>query len=149
MRINVESIEALLGGGVTFGVPEELPMGQPVEADAHFILYADERHRTRKGTFNRYLEYVLLVDETVRGLSKGAPVEFRGVRMGTVAAEPWNFTAPQPDSRSRFAIPVLIRIEPQRMGIENNDIDLAEWEGRFNRMFSLGLRASLLKAAAS
>ncbi|CAO1664812.1 MULTISPECIES: intermembrane transport protein PqiB [Halomonadaceae] len=142
VRVNVESIEALLGGGVTFGVPEDLPMGQPVEANTRFTLYADE-DAAREGTFNRYLEYVLLVDETVRGLSKGAPVEFRGVRMGTVAAVPWNFTAPQPDSRARFAIPVLIRIEPQRLGIENSDINLEEWQARFDRMFGLGLRASL------
>ncbi|MDQ7735143.1 intermembrane transport protein PqiB [Halomonas sp. SpR1] len=142
VRVNVESMEALLGGGVTFGVPEDLPMGQPVEANTRFTLYADE-NAAREGTFNRYLEYVLLVDETVRGLSKGAPVEFRGVRLGTVAAVPWNFTAPQPDSRARFAIPVLIRIEPQRLGIENSDIDLEEWEARFQRMFGLGLRASL------
>lgn len=142
VRVNVESIEALLGGGVTFGVPEDLPMGQPVEANTRFTLYADE-DAAREGTFNRYLEYVLLVDETVRGLSKSAPVEFRGVRMGTVAAVPWNFTAPQPDSRARFAIPVLIRIEPQRLGIENSDINLDEWEARFERMFGLGLRASL------
>ena len=142
VRVNVESIEALLGGGVTFGVPEDLPMGQPVEANTRFTLYADE-DAAREGTFNRYLEYVLLVDETVRGLSKGAPVEFRGVRMGTVAAVPWNFTAPQPDSRARFAIPVLIRIEPQRLGIENSDINLEEWQARFERMFGLGLRASL------
>lgn len=142
VRVNVESLEALLGGGVTFGVPEDLPMGQPVEANTRFTLYADE-NAAREGTFNRYLEYVLLVDETVRGLSKGAPVEFRGVRLGTVAAVPWNFTAPQPDSRARFAIPVLIRIEPQRLGIENSDIDLDEWEARFQRMFGLGLRASL------
>ncbi len=141
-RVNVESFEALLGGGVTFGVPEDLPMGRPVETGALFNLYADEDD-AREGTFNRYLEYVLLVDDTVRGLSRGAPVEFRGVRMGTVAAVPWNFTAPQPDSRARFAIPVLIRIEPQRMGIENSDIDLEEWDARFKRMFALGLRASL------
>lgn len=142
VRVNVESLEALLGGGVTFGVPEDLPMGQPVEANTRFTLYADE-NEAREGTFNRYLEFVLLIDESVRGLTRGAPVEFRGVRLGTVAAVPWNFTAPQPDSRARFAIPVLIRIEPQRLGIENNDIDLAEWEARFNRLFGLGLRASL------
>ncbi|MFI0473880.1 intermembrane transport protein PqiB [Halomonas sp. HMF6819] len=142
VRVNVESLEALLGGGVTFGVPEELPMGRPVGNNARFTLYADEDD-AREGTFNRYLEYVLLVDDTVRGLSRGAPVEFRGVRMGTVAAVPWNFTAPQPNSRAQFAIPVLIRIEPQRLGIESEDIDLDEWEARFNRMFDLGLRASL------
>lgn len=142
VRVNVESLEALLGGGVTFGVPEDLPMGRPVEPNASFSLYADE-DSAREGTFNRYLEYVLLVDDTVRGLSRGAPVEFRGVRMGSVAAVPWNFTAPQPDSRAQFAIPVLIRIEPQRLGIENADVDLEVWEERFQRMFGMGLRASL------
>ncbi|MYL24604.1 intermembrane transport protein PqiB [Halomonas alkaliantarctica] len=142
VSVNLASLETLLGGGATFGVPEDLPMGEPVDANTRFSLYADEQS-AREGTFNRYLEYVLLVDESVRGLSKGAPVEFRGVRVGTVAAVPWNFTAPQPDSRARFAIPVLIRIEPQRLGIESADIDLEEWDERFQRMFNTGLRASL------
>lgn len=142
VRVNVESLEALLGGGVTFGVPEDLPMGKPVGNNTRFTLYADEDD-AREGTFNRYLEYVLLVDDTVRGLSRGAPVEFRGVRMGSVVAVPWNFTAPQPNSRAQFAIPVLIRIEPQRLGIESEDIDIDEWQARFDRMFDLGLRASL------
>ncbi|MDI5983247.1 intermembrane transport protein PqiB [Halomonas sp. M4R5S39] len=142
IRVNVESLEALLGGGVAFGVPEELPVGRPVQPEVTFTLYADE-DAARQGTFNRYLEYVLMVDDTVRGLSRGAPVEFRGVRIGTVAAVPWNFTAPQPDSRSRFAIPVLIRIEPQRLGITGEELDLDEWRERFDRLFGVGLRASL------
>ncbi|WP_163557291.1 intermembrane transport protein PqiB [Halomonas sp. NO4] len=142
VRVNVESLEALLGGGITFGVPEELPRGRPVEPDATFTLYVDEES-ARQGTFSRYLEYVLLIEDTVRGLSRGAPVEFRGVRIGTVAAVPWNFTATQPDSRSSFSIPVLVRIEPQRLGIENQEIDLEEWRERFDRLFDRGLRASL------
>ncbi|MCL7938926.1 intermembrane transport protein PqiB [Halomonas sp. ATCH28] len=141
-RVNIDSLETLLGGGVTFGVPEDLPRGMAVEADATFSLYPDEES-ARQGTFNRYLEYVLLVEDTVRGLSRGAPVEFRGVRIGTVAAVPWNFTAPQPDSRSNFAIPVLIRIEPQRLGIDSQELDLEEWRTRFERLFGLGLKASL------
>lgn len=141
-RVNVESFEALLGGGVTFGVPEDLPLGGPVEPDVTFNLYPDE-DSARQGTFNRYLEYVLLVDDSVRGLSRGAPVEFRGVRIGTVAAVPWNFNAPQPEGRTGFSIPVLIRIEPQRLGIENQDVVLSEWRERFDRLFGVGLRASL------
>lgn len=141
-RVNVESLEALLGGGVTFGVPEDLPLGQQVEPDTTFRLYADEDD-ARQGTFNRYLEFVLLVDDSVRGLSRGAPVEFRGVRVGTVAAVPWNFTAEQPAGRSGFAIPVLIRIEPQRLGIENREVDIEEWRTRYERFFDLGLRATL------
>ncbi|RCV86487.1 intermembrane transport protein PqiB [Billgrantia montanilacus] len=142
IRVNVESLEALLGGGVTFGVPEDLPRGNPVADDTAFNLYPDE-DSARQGTFNRYLEYVLLVEDTVRGLSRGAPVEFRGVRIGTVAAVPWQFTASQPANRDGFSIPVLIRIEPQRLGIENQEVDLDEWEQRFGRLFNNGLRASL------
>ncbi|MBF8222134.1 intermembrane transport protein PqiB [Halomonas sp. 328] len=140
-RVSIESFEALLGGGVTFGVLEDLPPGNPVSPDATFSLYPDEEG-ARQGTFNRYLEYVLLVDDTVRGLSRGAPVEFRGVRIGTVAAVPWRFSAPQPDGRQGFAIPVLIRIEPQRLGGEG-ELDLEAWRERFERLFGLGLRASL------
>ncbi|GAB2713841.1 intermembrane transport protein PqiB [Halomonas garicola] len=142
IRVNLESLEALLGGGVTFGVPADLPTGQAVDSNTRFSLYADE-DSARQGTFDRYIEYVLLVDDTVRGLKKGAPVEFRGVRVGTVAAVPWNFTAPQPDSRSSFAIPVLIRIEPQRLGIADEGLDLDEWQTRFRQMFDIGLRATL------
>ncbi|SEK30567.1 intermembrane transport protein PqiB [Halomonas daqiaonensis] len=141
-RANLESLEVLLGGGVTFGVPEDLMRGQPVEANTTFDLYPDEES-ARQGTFNRYLEYVLLVEDSVRDLNRGAPVEFRGVRIGTVAAVPWNFTAPQPGSRSSFAIPVLMRIEPQRLGIDNQDLDIEEWRERFDRLFNIGLRASL------
>lgn len=141
-RVNVESFEALLGGGVTFGVPEDLPLGGTVEPDTTFNLYADE-DSARQGTFNRYLEFVLLVDDSVRGLTKGAPVEFRGVRVGTVAAVPWKFTADQPTERGGFAIPVLVRIEPQRLGIENREVDVDEWRERYERFFELGLRATL------
>lgn len=144
IHVNLESLEALVGGGVTFGYLEDIPRGAPVDPDATFTLYEDEES-ARQGTFNRYLEYVLLIHDTVRGLSRGAPVEFRGVRVGTVASVPWHFRASQPESRPRFAIPVLIRIEPQRIASANDNgpIDLEEWDQRFKRMFGLGLRASL------
>ncbi|QFU01851.1 Paraquat-inducible protein B [Halomonas sp. THAF5a] len=141
-RVNIDSVESLIGGGVTFGVPEDLPQGRPVEPDTTFTLYADEES-ARQGTFSRYLEYVLLIEDTVRGLARGAPVEFRGVRVGTVAAVPWQFTAPQPDARDNFAIPVLIRIEPQRLGVNAESLDLEQWRTRFERLFGLGLTASL------
>ncbi|MGB8714504.1 MAG: intermembrane transport protein PqiB [Onishia taeanensis] len=142
VSVNVESLEALLGGGVTFGVPEDVPLGQPVSEDTTFTLYEDAES-ARQGTFNRYLEYVLLVDDTVRGLSRGAPVEFRGVRVGTVASVPWEFSIDQRSRRLGFAIPVLIRIEPQRLGEDLESLDIETWRKRFEGWFENGLRASL------
>jgi len=143
VSLNVESLEAVVGGGVTFGIPEDVAPGPKAEPDSTYQLFPDEESALQ-GTYNRYLEYVLLVDDTVRGLSKGSPVEYRGVRVGTVVSVPWRFTAPQPDTRQRFAIPVLIRIEPQRLNAGSDaPIDLEAWHERFTRMFDYGLRASL------
>ncbi|WP_458735008.1 intermembrane transport protein PqiB [Zobellella taiwanensis] len=141
-RVNVASLESLVGGGVTFGVPDNAAMGHKAKPGATYVLFPDE-DSANEGSYEQYLEYVLLVDDTVRGLSPGAPVEYRGVRIGTVVSVPWNFTAPQPDSLSRFAIPVLIRIEPQRFDDSVEDIDTEDWYQRLDRMFGHGLRASL------
>ncbi|WP_417614481.1 intermembrane transport protein PqiB [Oceanisphaera sp.] len=141
-RVNVASLESLIGGGITFGVPNNASMGRQAKEGANYVLFNDE-DSAKEGRYSDYLEYVLLVDDTVRGLSNNAPVEYRGVRIGTVVSVPWNFTAPQPDSLSRFAIPILIRIEPQRFDDTEQELDLDEWQQRLNRMFSHGLRASL------
>ncbi len=141
-RVNVASLESLIGGGITFGVPENATMGRQAKEDANYVLFNDE-DSAKEGRYSQYLEFVLLVDDTVRGLSPGAPVEYRGVRIGTVVSVPWNFTAPQPDSLSRFAIPVLIRIEPQRFDDSVQDVDAEQWQRRLERMFTHGLRASL------
>ncbi|OYD21212.1 intermembrane transport protein PqiB [Oceanimonas baumannii] len=142
IRVKVGSLESLVGGGITFGVPDNTPMGSKANANATYTLFADEES-ANEGSFEQYLEYVLLVDDTVRGLQPGAPVEYRGVRIGTVVRVPWNFTAPQPNSLNRFAIPVLIRIEPQRFDNSTQTIDVDEWYARMERMFGHGLRASL------
>lgn len=141
-RVNVASFESLIGGGITFGVPENASIGRQAKEDASFVLFSDE-DSAKEGRYGQYLEYVMLVDDTVRGLSPDAPVEYRGVRIGTVVSVPWNFTAPQPDSLSRFAIPVLIRIEPQRFDDTEQDINTEQWQQRLERMFDHGLRASL------
>ncbi|WP_110691719.1 intermembrane transport protein PqiB [Salinicola halophyticus] len=146
VNVNLDSFETLISGGVTFGVPEDVNRGNAAKQDATYTLYNNEES-AREGTYDQYIEYVLLVDDTVRGLSRGAPVEYRGVRVGTVVSVPWHFTAPQPDSLTQFAIPVLIRIEPQRLDSNqdvNEDVDDQEVRDRFETMFSeYGLRATL------
>ena len=141
-RVNLQSLETLLGGGIAFGVPDDtMPAGKPATEGAEYTLYADQE-AARRGLFDQYLEYALLVEDTVRGLSRGAPVEYRGVRVGTVEQVPWKFTGEQPDSLNRFSIPVLIRIEPQRI-TQGSEVLLDDWRERLEHMFDNGLRATL------
>ncbi len=144
IEVNIASLEALISGGVTFGELADLPATNATDeanGDRIYQLFPDEES-ARQGIYSDYLEYVLLVEDTVRGLSEGAPVEFRGIRVGTVRKVPWRFTSPERPSRESFAIPVLIRMEPQRLGGQEK-IDLEEWRERIETMLGNGLRATL------
>lgn len=142
-KLDVASLEALISGGVTFGVMEELP-ATPIEPEKIFKLFANEES-ARQGMFSDSIEFVLLVEDTVRGLTKGAPVEFRGIRVGTVKEVPWRFTSPERRIRDNFAIPVLISIEPQRLDGQEK-IDLEAWHKRLQNIVSNGLHATLKSA---
>lgn len=141
VQLNIASLEALISGGVTFGVLEDIENDSAIEADHEFILFASE-DAAMQGSYDEYLEYVLLVEGTVRGLANGAPVEYRGLRVGTVMQVPWQFTSEQRNAEQGYAIPVLIRLEPQRLDAENEML-LDQWQARLERMMQAGLRASL------
>lgn len=140
-KANIPTLESMIAGGVSFGHVDDRPMGEPVRSDTTFELYANEE-TARQQTYDQYLEYVLLVDDTVRGLSKGAPVEFRGLRVGTVISVPWKFNSPARKKDFRYAIPVLIHLEPGRLA-ENGKADLQEWHKRMQHMLQHGLHATL------
>lgn len=140
-KANVPTVESLIAGGVSFGHPDDRPMGKPVHSETTFELYQNEE-AARAQLYDQYLEYVLLVEDTVRGLSKGAPVEFRGIRIGTVISVPWKFNSPERKKDFRYAIPVLIHLEPGRLA-DSGHADLKEWQTRLTAMLKRGLHATL------
>jgi len=142
VTVDSGSAEALLGGGIAFDNPEGLGPGEAVDANAEFVLYPD-RDAARQGRFDRHIAFVLMVDGNVRGLSPGAPVEYRGVRVGTVAEVPYRYTQQATNALANPAIPVLIHIEPQRLDALTVPADDALWRQRFSELIGQGLRASL------
>ncbi|MCS3904111.1 paraquat-inducible protein B [Methylohalomonas lacus] len=142
MQVDMGTLESVIGGGITFGVPEDLPPGDPVGESSVFTLY-DSENSAYQASFDKYLEYVMLVDDTVRSLSPDAAVEYRGVRIGTVIDVPYEFTPERVKTLSDIKIPVLIRIEPQRLDPFMDEDELVEWRQRYQRLFANGLRASL------
>ncbi|HBJ27547.1 MAG: mammalian cell entry protein [Cobetia sp.] len=142
LQVDVGSLESVLSGGVAFGIPEDLPRGRPVVENTSFTLYSDQEE-AREGSFHQAIDYVIMVDDTVRGLSRGAPVEFRGVRLGTVVSVPYRLTHQRVRTLSSFEIPVLIRIEPERLEGQVDDEGVAQWKKRLERLFKRGMRATL------
>ncbi|APG17491.1 paraquat-inducible protein B [Kosakonia radicincitans DSM 16656] len=140
MRVEMGSLATLFGGGVSFDVPEGVDLGQPVAENAAFTLYDDQRS-IQESLYTDHIDYLMFFKDSIRGLQPGAPVEFRGIRLGTVSRVPFFTTGMRQALNDDYRIPVLVRIEPGRLINElGEDPDVS---ARLNELLKRGLRASL------
>ncbi len=106
-ELHAGTLESLLVGGITFGQPEGALTAPAVADGETFILY-DSVSDTKKFVMKDSLPYLLLFTGSVRGLNEDAPVDFRGVRIGTVKGVKFRYLPNDPERR----VPVLIQIDP-------------------------------------
>ncbi|HDS6852455.1 TPA: intermembrane transport protein PqiB [Enterobacter cancerogenus] len=140
MRVEMGSLTTLFGGGVSFDVPEGIDIGQPVAEKTAFRLFDDQKS-IQDALYTDHIDYLMFFKDSVRGLQPGAPVEFRGIRLGTVGQVPFFVPGLRQVLDDDYRIPVLIRIEPERLinqiG-ENQDIG-----AHITELMNRGLRGSL------
>lgn len=120
MRVEMGSLATLFSGGVSFDVPDGVSLGQPVKENTEFKLYDDQKS-IQDSLYTEHVDYLMFFKDSVRGLQPGAPVEFRGIRLGTVAQVPYFSPELRQSVTSDYRIPVLIRIEPERMAVQFGD----------------------------
>ena len=142
VKFETGSLENIIKGGISFDVPKGWDLGKPVESRHQFKLYTDETS-SRMRDYDRYLEYVLLFDDSVRGLAEGAPVEYRGIRIGTVQEVPYQLDDGKLLGTTQGQIPVLIRIEPERFDADNSERALGQLYRDLEQQIRKGLRATL------
>ncbi len=114
MRMEIASLTTLLSGGVSFDVPTGWDRGSPAEEKAEYNLFDDQRS-IQDSLYVDTINYLLFFSESVRGLNPGAPVEFRGIRIGTVSEVPFYSKEMSGVVNNDYRIPVLVRIEPGRL----------------------------------
>ncbi|WP_251360209.1 intermembrane transport protein PqiB [Kangiella sp. TOML190] len=147
LKVNMPSVESLLAGGIQFDVPTDLSLGTKLTEPKDFILYPDENSIYEDREYE-YLEYALLVEDSVGGLYAGAPVEYRGIRIGTVKTPYLKY-----DEKTKIAgkqnaseIIVIIKIEPGRITGTNNRETLDKFNEEFKGFIKSGLVASIESA---
>jgi paraquat-inducible protein B len=145
LSVDIASIDALIAGGVQFDIPDDLELGERIVGTRAFTLY-DSLESVENRREYKYFEYAILVSDSVGGLYKGAPVEYRGIRIGTVEQPFVNFDqrvdGVDPENNDP-RIPVIIRIEPGRIYTEKADLD------QFKEVIEQGVKNGLVATIES
>ncbi|MGD9089814.1 MAG: MlaD family protein [Desulfobacterales bacterium] len=136
IQLNTESLVSIMMGGIAFDTPTSLETGGPPQPGHLFKLY-ESRESIFERTFSEKRHYILQFEGSIRGLTVGAPVEFRGIKIGQVL-----------DIKAQFnqetltpQITVLIETEPQRWQIMG-ETELDEKE-QMQALVNKGFRAQL------
>jgi len=118
-QVQTESIRSMMFGGIAFDTPENLEQATTDVDNLIFTLHKS-RESIQKNAYTRKIKFILFFNSSIRGLSLGAPVEFKGIKVGSVLDVRLEFDR----GSTSFRIPVLIEIEPQRIierGIQGED----------------------------
>lgn len=123
LSVRTPSLEGLAQGGVAFDIIEEYEFPYKVE-DGHVFTLHDSQESATEDTLDlssaRKFQYVTYFDGSVRGLSTGAPVEYKGVQIGRVT----DIGLMYDESAGVVRVPVHIEFQSDRLlGIESDDTE--------------------------
>ncbi len=144
VSVQTPSVLSMLIGGLAFETPATGPSLPPAEPDTEFTLYASRTEAYRPPPKNPHI-YVLVFNQSVRGLDAGAPVEFRGIPVGQVDNIESDFDA----KRSEFTILVTVSVDAQRLGLKVRGLssvpekNAALYREAIDRLVARGFRAQL------
>jgi paraquat-inducible protein B len=141
IRASSVALETLLIGGVEVGLPDGVSPGTPAMSGEVYKLYENYTSVNRR-PYRHSLEYVVRFAQSVRGLSPGAPVEYRGLRLGEVQRVMLDELAKGLTGDGE-AIPVLIRLEPGRIEQPDSPAGVETMKKAIANAVGNGLRASL------
>ena len=113
LSVQTQSLLSILVGGIAFETPSTGPVLAAAEAESEFPLFRDREEAFKLPARNPQT-YLLVFKESVRGLVPGAPVDFKGIRVGEVVDVRGQF-----DARTfEFSVSVIIRVDPASLGVK-------------------------------
>lgn len=135
IKIDTESFVSMMLGGIAFETFDNLESNELAPPNQSFKLYASRR-ASEQEEYSEKQNYLMYFAGSVRGLKPGAPVEFRGIKVGEVIDLKLQYDPGQKE----FRIPVLVEIEPERVDVLG---ETQEGRGIDDLIVAQGMRAQL------
>lgn len=140
LKLSTQSLATVMLGGVAFQAPDHSTAHAAAAENTQYLLAADQSEAMKEPDELAPALAVLNFDQSVRGLSPGAPVDFRGVTVGQVRSIGIEY---QRDKKA-FRLPVVVELYPSRMGLREKDVaDDMRKRAIVHSMVQRGMRAQL------
>jgi paraquat-inducible protein B len=110
IKVNTQSLATVIVGGLAFQAPPGQSMGAQAPDNAIFSLAADETEAMHEPD-GAPLRVVMYFNQSLRGLSVGAPVDFRGIALGQVT----DIGVEYDPKEHNFTMPVTMDLYPVRL----------------------------------
>jgi paraquat-inducible protein B len=140
LTLKTQSLATILLGGIAFSAPDA-KISAVAKENSAYLLAADETNAMQAADGPAQM-IVLYFNQSLRGLSPGAAVDFRGVIIGEVKSIGVTFD----NKAGEFRMPVLIEVYPERLsltGMKKVKESLLTQHKRTQFLVSKGLRAQL------
>ncbi|MBE0371080.1 intermembrane transport protein PqiB [Pseudoalteromonas aurantia] len=144
IQVSTGSLSKLIKGGISVDYPPNSTASDVASALRQYKLHENFAAALEK-RFNNFDFFLVEFEQSIRGLTVGAPVEYRGMRIGTVEQAPAQIERdgqPLYFQQDTTSVPVLIKIEYGRI-YEQSDLAESYWQNNIEKWIRNGLRASL------
>lgn len=144
VQFSTGSLSKLIKGGISVDYPPEQQPNEVALANKNYALHKNYSQALEK-RFDDYDYYIVQFEQSIRGLHSGAPVEYRGMRIGTVEQAPAQIEKngePIYFEQNNTQVPVLVKIEYGRI-YKNEQLAKQYWQQNIDKWITSGLRASL------
>lgn len=143
LHLQLESLQAVLSGGVAFGLPEDRRGIEEPEApdQAVFKLYPDHDEADSAG-YHQRIPFATYLDSSVSGLTAGSRVDMYGIQIGNVTDVQLQLDARNGTARVRVAM----EVQPER-AFSSSELHGETPQTIASRLVANGMRAQLSSAS--
>lgn len=138
IKLATESLTSIVSGGIAFDLPPEGSPGAVAPENATFELYGSKKAINQE-QYQLKDTWLVYFDQSVRGLTIGAPVEFQGIKIGEVSSINLKFES----IKMNFRTPVQLKIEPERIFGRDPDFTNKDGHSILKTFVARGMRGVL------
>lgn len=138
LQLQLQSIQALFAGGITFSLPPSARNEAASPDGAHFHLYASQQ-QAESAAFDTQIQAVSYVTTNVSGLTPGAPVTAMGIEVGDVTGVDLMVDPKQGTAK----IKISMQLQPQRILNLDKAWNVPDAVSLFQKFVNNGMRVEI------